>query len=63
MISTRRAWLTCCVFPSSVDQSNRTQQGILQGSTFAGADFVTRQLDEEGIVSALRRLFARGLAQ
>ena len=36
MISTRRAWLTCCVFPSSVGRSNRSLQGILQRSTFAG---------------------------
>ena len=35
MISTRRAWLTCCVFPSSVGQSNRSRQGILQCLTFA----------------------------
>ena len=35
-VSTRRTWLTCCVFPSSVGQSNRSQQGILHCSTFAG---------------------------
>ena len=36
MISTRRAWLTCCLFPSSVGQSNRSLQGFLQCLTFAG---------------------------
>ena len=36
MISTRRALATCCLFPSSVGQSNRSLQGILQRLTFAG---------------------------
>ena len=31
-----RALATCCLFPSSVGQSNRSLQGILQRLTFAG---------------------------
>ena len=36
MISTRRTLATCCLFPSSVGQSNQSLQGILQRLTFAG---------------------------
>ena len=42
MISMRRALVTCCIFPSSVGQPNRSQQGILHCSTFAGCRFRNR---------------------
>ena len=42
MISKRRAWLTCCVYPSSVGQRNQRQQGILHCWTFAGCCFYHR---------------------
>ena len=63
MISTRRAWLTCCLFPSPVGQSNRSLRGSYNVRRLLVADFVTGQLVEKVIIPSLRPLFARGVAQ